>query len=71
MHKTRHLHTIGDTPLYFKFQKRTFNLTLSFRSRKPILIGYIDIDIASDLDTRKSTLGYVNSFVCVAISWQS
>uniref|UniRef100_A0A3Q7J7U8 Reverse transcriptase Ty1/copia-type domain-containing protein n=1 Tax=Solanum lycopersicum TaxID=4081 RepID=A0A3Q7J7U8_SOLLC len=39
--------------------------------RKPILCGYTDSDMASDVDTRKSTSGYLVTFAGRVVSWQS
>uniref|UniRef100_A0A3Q7H9P6 Reverse transcriptase Ty1/copia-type domain-containing protein n=1 Tax=Solanum lycopersicum TaxID=4081 RepID=A0A3Q7H9P6_SOLLC len=39
--------------------------------RKPILCGYTDSDMAGDVDTRKSTSGYLVTFAGGAVSWQS
>ncbi|WMV44256.1 hypothetical protein MTR67_037641 [Solanum verrucosum] len=39
--------------------------------RNPILCGYTDSDMAGDVDTRKSTLGYLITFAGGAVSWQS
>ena len=36
----------------------TSSLSLCFGTGKPILCGYIDSDMAGDVDTRKSTSGY-------------
>ena len=44
---------------------------LVFWSIKPILKGYIDSDMAGDLDNRKSTTEYLFIFSGEAISWQS
>ncbi|PKI44269.1 hypothetical protein CRG98_035343 [Punica granatum] len=38
---------------------------------KSELVGYTDADMAGDIDSRKSTLGYLMTFVERAISWQS
>ena len=37
----------------------------------PVLEGYIDADMAGDLDGRKSTSRYLFTFAGGAISWQS
>ena len=36
-----------------------------------MLDGYIDTNMASDVDSRKSTSGYMITFIGGAISWQS
>uniref|UniRef100_A0A3Q7GJI6 Reverse transcriptase Ty1/copia-type domain-containing protein n=1 Tax=Solanum lycopersicum TaxID=4081 RepID=A0A3Q7GJI6_SOLLC len=40
-------------------------------SRKPILCGYTDSNMAGYVDTRKSTSGYFVTFAGGAVSWQS
>ncbi|PKI62641.1 hypothetical protein CRG98_016912 [Punica granatum] len=37
----------------------------------PELVGYTDADMARDIDSRKSTSGYLMTFAGGAISWQS
>jgi hypothetical protein len=46
-------------------------LSLSFGSDKPMLVGSTDSDMAGDVDTRKSTLGYLITFSRGVVSWQS
>ena len=36
-----------------------------------MLEGYTDADLADDIDSRKSTSGYLTTFAGGAISWQS
>ena len=55
----------------FRYLKDTLKVCLSFRWSKPSLEGYTDSDIAGDLDCRKSTSGYLFTFVGGAISWKS
>ena len=55
----------------FKYLRGTSKLCLSFGKGKSVLEGYIDANMASDLDGRKSTSGYLFTFVGGAISWQS
>ena len=45
------------------------NLCLCFDGTKPLLVGYIDSDMAGDIDTRRSTLGNLFTFEGGAISW--
>ena len=52
----------------FKYLRGTSKLCLSFRKGKPVLEGYTDVDMASDLDGRKPTSGYLFTFVGGAIS---
>ena len=44
---------------------------LCFGNSKPLLVGYTDVDMASDADSRKSTSGYLITFVGGAVAWQS
>ena len=46
-------------------------MCLSFGNANLVLIGYIDADMAGDVDSRKSTLGYLITFAGGAVSWQS
>ena len=55
----------------FKYLRGTSKLCLSFGKGKPVLEGYTNADMISDLDGRKSTSGYLFTFVGGAISWQS
>jgi len=36
-----------------------------------MLAGYVDVDMAEDVDSRKSTSGYLITFAGGAVSWQS
>jgi len=47
----------------------TSSLKLYFGSEKPILTGHIDLDIAGDVDLRKSTSGYLIIFIGGAVAW--
>ena len=55
----------------FRYLRGTSKLCLCFGKGKPVLEGYTDADMAGDLDRRKSTSGYLFTFVGGAISWQS
>nr|KYP69857.1 Retrovirus-related Pol polyprotein from transposon TNT 1-94 [Cajanus cajan] len=46
-------------------------MKLCFRGDKPTLVGYSDSDMAGDVDSRKSTLGYLIKFARGAVAWQS
>ena len=46
-------------------------MCLTFGDFKLVLEGYVDADWAGDLDGRKSTSGYLFTFVGGAVSWQS
>mgnify|MGYP002869993966 CR=1 FL=1 len=54
-----------------RYLRGTSNFRLSFGSGKPMLIGYTDADMAADVDSRKSTSGYLITLSCGAVSWQS
>jgi len=49
----------------------TSSLKLCFGSGKPVLVGYIDFDMVRDIDSRRSTSGYLITFGGRAIAWQS
>ena len=46
-------------------------MCLTFGDSKPILEGYVDVDWVGDLNGRKSTSGYLFTFVGGDVSWQS
>ena len=51
-----------------KYLKGTSRVCLCFRSGKPVLNGYTDANMAGDVDSRKSTSGYMMTFVGGAVS---
>ena len=55
----------------FRYLRGTSKICLSFGGLEPSLEGYTDSDMVGDLDCRKSTSGYLFTFVGGAISWQS
>uniref|UniRef100_A0A2N9IN96 Integrase catalytic domain-containing protein n=1 Tax=Fagus sylvatica TaxID=28930 RepID=A0A2N9IN96_FAGSY len=55
----------------FRYLRGSSKSCLSFGSSKPVLEVYTDADMASDLDGRKSTSGFLFTFVGGAVSWQS
>ena len=55
----------------FRYLRGSLKSCLSFGSSKPVLEGYIDADMAGDLDGRKSTSGFLFTFAGGAVSWQS
>ena len=55
----------------FRYLRGSSKLCLTFGDSKLVLEGYVDADWAGDLDGRKSTSGYLFTFVGGAISWQS
>ena len=54
-----------------KYLKRTRDYMLVYQSESLEPIGYTDSDFQSDIDSRKSTSGYVFTFGGGAISWRS
>ncbi|KAK3697978.1 hypothetical protein QZH41_003963 [Actinostola sp. cb2023] len=56
-----------------RYIKGTMNYGLKFSAQEqnPQLIGYSDADWAGDIDTRKSTSGYVFQFGNGTVSWSS
>lgn len=55
----------------FRYLRGTSRFCLCFGGSKHVLEGYTDADMAGDIDSRKSTSGYVFTFSGGAISWQS
>ena len=49
----------------------TTSLRLCFGGDIPTLVGYTDSDMAGDIDSRKSTSGYLIKFAGGAVAWQS
>jgi transposase InsO family protein len=54
-----------------KYLKGTTKMSLCFGNEKPMLVGYTDADMAGDINSRKSTSGYLITFAGGAVSWQS
>lgn len=54
-----------------RYLRGTSQLCLCFGSKKPVLVGYTDADMAGDVDKRKSTSGYLVTFSGGAVAWQS
>ena len=54
-----------------RYLKGTFNMFLRFRFGKPLLEGFTNLNMSPDVDTSKSTYGYIMTYVGGAISWQS
>ncbi|GAA0156234.1 hypothetical protein LIER_38241 [Lithospermum erythrorhizon] len=46
-------------------------MCVCYGKREAILEGFTDSDMAGDVDTKKSTSGYLFTFVGGAISWKS
>ncbi len=54
-----------------RYLKGTLNFGLKYSARNPELVGYSDSDWAGDIDTRRSTSGYVFQIGNSTISWSS
>ena len=54
-----------------QFLKDTSTMCLRFGSGKPLLEGFTDSDMLADVDTSRSTSGYMMTYAWRAISWQS
>lgn len=54
-----------------RYLRGTSSLKLSYGAAKSDLIGYTDSDMAGDVDSRKSTSGYLITFAGGAVAWQS
>ena len=46
-------------------------MMLCFGDDKPTVVGHLDLDMARDIDYRKSTSGYMIKFAGGAVTWQS
>ena len=55
----------------FRYLRGTSKMCLCFGTSQPVLEGFTDADMAGDLDSRKSTSGYIFTFAGGAVSWQS
>jgi ATP-binding cassette subfamily B (MDR/TAP) protein 1 len=53
-----------------RYLKGTAIKCLCFDIENQMHVGYIDADIAGDVDSRKSTSGYLITFAGRAVSWQ-
>ena len=54
-----------------RYLQGSTNLKLCFGSSEPVLVAYTDADMVGDVDSRKSTLGYLITYAGGAVSWQS
>jgi hypothetical protein len=54
-----------------RYLKGTIDLSLTFRSKNQQLIGYSDADWGGDLNTRRSTTGYIFQLFGATIAWKS
>ena len=60
-----------DVKHILKYLRRTRDYMLVYQDKSLKPIGYTDSDFQSDIDSRKSTSGYVFTFGGGAISWRS
>ena len=51
-----------------RYLRGTSSFRLGFGGEKPLLVGYTDADMAGDVDSRKSTSGYLIIFVGDAVA---
>nr|CAN62028.1 hypothetical protein VITISV_005442 [Vitis vinifera] len=54
-----------------RYLRVTFKICLCFGTDKPMLVGCIDADMVGDVDSKKSTSGYLITFLGETVSWQS
>ena len=54
-----------------RYLRGTSKVCLFFGNGKPMLDGFTDADMAGDVDSRKSTSGYLMTFAGGAVAWQS
>ena len=54
-----------------RYLKGTSHYCLCFGHDETVLEGFTDADMAGDMDTRKSTTGYLYTFAGAAVSWVS
>ena len=54
-----------------RYLRGTSRVCLCFGPGQPVLDGYTDSDMSGDVDSSKSTSGYLMTFAGAAMSWQS
>ena len=54
-----------------RYLNDTKNMCICFDKKEACVVGYTNLDYARDLDNRRSTYGYVFTFIGGAISSQS
>ncbi|CAL1380337.1 unnamed protein product [Linum trigynum] len=54
-----------------RYLRGSSKMILCFGDGEPVLVGYTDADMAGDVDSRRSTSGYLITLSGGAISWQS
>ena len=52
-----------------RYLKGTSHYCLCFGNPNIVLEGFTDVDMDGDVDTRKSTIGYLYTFAGAAVSW--
>ena len=52
-----------------RYLRGTAGMRLCFGGNKPTLVGYSDSNLARDIDSRKSTSGYLIKFAGGAMAW--
>ena len=57
--------------LILRYLRGTSGLRLCFGGDKPTLVGYSDSNMDGDIDSRKSTSGYLVQFAGGILAWQS
>lgn len=61
----------GDIIWILRYLKETFRICLCHGNEKPKMVGYLDANYASDIDSRKSTSVNMITFGGRVVSWQS
>jgi hypothetical protein len=54
-----------------RYLEGTKDVGLCYGGSKIKLQGYVDLDLAGDIDSRRSTTGYVFTLESVVVSWVS
>ena len=54
-----------------RYLRGTSKVCLGFGSGEPMLDGYTDSDMASDVDSKKSISGFLMTFARGEVSWKS
>ncbi|WJZ84404.1 hypothetical protein VitviT2T_004010 [Vitis vinifera] len=54
-----------------KYLRGTSKLKLTFGSEKLVLVSYTDLDMAGDVNNKRSISGYLMTFSEGVVSWQS
>lgn len=54
-----------------RYLRGTSDLKITFGGKKPLLVSFTDSDMSGDVDSSKSTSGYLVTFAGGAVAWQS